>query len=101
MGSSLSVIQLYFVEMATKLRSTVLVACPVDAILLNISSRNEKRLIGDGYNLVGFQMEYSTREQLEGDGISADEEMLPYGLKSLLNMPLEIGVWATAGKVWR
>lgn len=63
---------------AATLKSTALVANPLHAILLNVSARKRRRLIGTRHTLVGFLPVCCTQEQMANEGSGVDEEMLVF-----------------------
>lgn len=58
------------------LKNTALVAYHVHGILLNISARRKKWLMGNGYTLVGFLPVCSGDEELNKEG-SAEHKTMP------------------------
>lgn len=79
-------------KISMKLRSTSIVAYPVNAILLSVSLRRRKWLIGSGNTLVGFPLVLYTQE-LFGKERSRDvEELSVYRFTSSKTVPSEIGI---------
>lgn len=88
-------IQLCSDKTAMMLNITALVAYPMHAILVYVSTRRRQWLISNRRKLVGFIQECRTQKQLEKDGNAEDEELSEYGPISSMTVMWESGVLVT------
>lgn len=86
---SVGFVQSFSEKATTMLNSTVLVAYPTRAILLNLSAWWRNWLLGDEYTLVRFLLVCYTQKQLKEYGSGADKNISVNGIKSSMKVPWE------------
>lgn len=91
----------FYEKMAMTVRSTSLVVYNVYDILLNVSTRTNKRLIDNKYTVVGFLRGCCTQEQLGKEESVQDQKVSRYVYISSIKVPLVSGVQLTAVPVGR